>query len=160
MWRGRGRRICEAAFSRLLEGDPGAAVGDVDGAAFLKAEFYDEMLHNEIILVGIDAQMRDFAFAVGDCFRKDPFFRAVSGYSVYRAVGGVGEPGAVFDAAVGFILPDDKGEYAVDRAGIPAEIEVSVLDIPQEKFLLGIAARPLAGVAGACHKVSGVPVDG
>lgn len=109
--------------------------------------------------MGIDAQMRDFAFAVGDCFRKDPFFRAVSGYPVYRAVGGVGEPGAVFDAAVGVVLPDDESEYAVDCTGIPAEIEAPVFDILQEKFFPGIAARPLAGIAGVCHKVSGVLID-
>lgn len=45
------------------------------------------MLHDEIILMGIDAQMRDFAFAVGDCLGKDPFFCTVPGDPVDRAVG-------------------------------------------------------------------------
>ena len=110
-------------------------------------------------MVGVDAQMRDFAFAVGDCFRKDPFFHAVSGDSVDRAVGGVGEPGAVFDAAIGLILADDEGEDTVNCMRIPAEIELPVFDVPEKKFLLGITVRPLGRVAGLYHKRYGVLID-
>ena len=112
-----------------------------------------------IVMMGIDTQMRDFAFAVGDCFCKNPFFCAVSGDSVDRAVGGVGEPGAVFDMAVGCILTDDKGKNAIDHTGIFTEIEPAFSDVPKENLSPRIAVCPLPRVAGSFHKSAGVFID-
>ena len=82
-----------------------------------------------IVLMGIDTQMRDFAFAVGGCFCKNPFFRAVSGDSVDCAVGGIGEPGAVFDMIVGCVLTDDKSKNTIGQTGFLAKVQLLFFDI-------------------------------
>ena len=117
------------------------------------------MLHDVVVTVGIDAQMRDLAFTVSEDFREDALFHAVCGDPVDRAVGGVGQPGAVFDMGIGSIFPDDKGEHTVDCMGIAAEMELSFLYIFKEQFSMRIAVRPLGIVAVLCHKSSGVFVD-
>ena len=67
-------------------GDPGTSVCHMDDAAADEAVLFNEVLHNPVVLVGINADMTDLFPAPGKAFGKHTRLLSVSGHTVDRSV--------------------------------------------------------------------------
>ena len=130
----------------------------IDGAAVDKAQLFDEVLHDRVVTMGINAQMAALLIRPVDTERPDSFFGAVPGDSVYNAVGTVVEPRAVRDLAISRlnILPMDEEERADDLPGIiDADEAVAILYVAVDQRLRRPVRRPpLIGIPVLRHVFS------
>ena len=95
-----------------LKCNPRRVVQYVDDAAPFKSVFLDQMLHDLIVRMRIDAGCGS-ALAVttiwGEKIRDCSVHEVTSGSNTWR----IGEPGAVVDLQIRRILTDDEGKRAV-----------------------------------------------
>ena len=66
-----------------------------------KAQLFDEVLHDRVVTMGIDAQVPALFKRPFDAERPDSFFGAVPSDSVYHAVGTVVKPCSISDISIG-----------------------------------------------------------
>ena len=98
---------------KALVGEARGAVGQPDNAAVGEAVLLDEVLHDAVVAVRVDAQVRVSRGGEIDDRRKDPMVLRVARDAVDDTVGLVGEPGAV-DIIVRWLRGGKKGEVGTE----------------------------------------------
>ena len=101
-------------FASALVGEAFGAVLEPDDAAVGEAVLQDEVLHDAVVAVGVDAEMRIAGGREINDRREDSVGIRVARHSVDDAVRLVGEPGAV-DVGVGGFGRRKEGEVADNR---------------------------------------------
>ena len=96
--------------------NPGAPILHIDDAAFLKAMFFQEVAHNGIVPVGVDADIGNPGQAVGQAFPENAFPGAAAGDAVDGAVGGIVEPLSLSDDPISGVFADDESEDAANQS--------------------------------------------
>ena len=86
------RRRKRGARLYLFKRDSFRAAGDVNDAAAGEAVFQNDVLHDRVVAVGVDAQVRGRLFAIGDDPAEQAVNLPVAGDSVNRAIGRIGKP--------------------------------------------------------------------
>lgn len=111
---GKGSRLrrCHDSHAASLVRNPRAPVLYIDDAAFYKAMLLQQMPHDGIVPVGVDADVGNLCQAVGQAFPEDSFSGAVSGNPVDGAVGGIIQPLALSDDSVGGVFSYNESEDA------------------------------------------------
>ena len=94
----------------FLVRNPRAPVLHIDDAAFPEAMLFQQMPHEGIVPVGVNADVGNLCHAVGQAFPEDSFSCTASGNPVDGAVGGGVEPLPLLDDPVGGVFADDEGE--------------------------------------------------
>ena len=101
-------------FRCILISNAGRAIGQMNDAAAPKAAFGNEMLHDFVIVMGINAQLRAYGFTIIHGGGKYALYGTVGPDAVDGAIGLVIEPLAVFDLSIGGVFPLNQGKDAVD----------------------------------------------
>ena len=135
----------------------------VDGAAAGEAQLLEQVLHDDVVPVGVDAQMAALFIRPVDAEGAHAPAGAVGGDAVHHAVGAVVLPGAAGDLPVGGldILPGSEIEDAQDPARVgDADKAFAFGDVPADQSLRGpVGGAPLVRVAVPGHKAAGIGVD-
>ena len=92
----------------------GRPIRNMDNPAFRKTVFCDDVLHDEVVRMSVNAQMAGGLQAVSDNLRQEAVNAAIAGDRVNRAVWRIGKPLSVFDDAVSRIFPKNECKNAVD----------------------------------------------
>ena len=115
--------------------DPWGVIQDVDDAALFKSVFPDQMLHDFVVCMCIDTQMRDLCLTVSNDLREKSMDRSIRGNLVDGAVWRIGKPGAVVDLQIRRIFTDDEGKDAVQYAAFFEDKELTVTDaVANQRF--------------------------
>ena len=143
----------------FLVRNPRAPVLHIDDAAFPEAMLFQQMPHEGIVPVGVNADVGNLCHAVGQAFPEDSFSCTASGNPVDGAVGGIIQPLALSDDSVGGVFSYNEGEDPGYLSLFFQHMALSVPDIIQQCFPGGPAVAPLAGVSGPAHLFSCICVD-
>ena len=84
----------------------------------VKPFFENDVLHDRVVVVGVDAQVFCCLLAVGNDLAQQAVNLPVAGNRVNRAIRRVGKPGALLDDAVGWVFAENERENAVDCVGL------------------------------------------
>ena len=150
------KMFCEDALLKLFVGDPWRTVREMNDAAACKSVFCNDVLHDLIVMMRVDAKMGDLRFTEGEDLSEEAMDRAVTGDKMDHAVGLCGEPVSVFDLRIGGILFYGKIKGAVNLSvRIRKDILLLRMDVLQKKCGVRKAVHPLKRVAVLCHKGAG-----
>ncbi len=117
--------ISQTGVACFLIGDPRRPVTHMDDAASPKAALCNHILHDMIIFMRIDPQMRYSFLTVRYHFPQQSMHRPISCYPVDRPVYTVRKPFSLLDHAVSLIRPSMTGKSASSACRI-----ISVLLFP------------------------------
>lgn len=92
----------------------GRPIRNMDNPAFRKTVFCNDMLHNEVVRMSVNAQMAGGLQTVSDNLRQEAVNAAIAGDRVNRAVWRIGKPMPIFDNMVSWILSGNECKNAVD----------------------------------------------
>lgn len=154
--RGNGGVWCPSIWREILIGEPLVARPAVYDAAISEAFFQHGVLHHGVVAVGVDAQALVSAEGEGDDAVHDAPHLAAAGNAVDGGVGAVGKPCAVVYLGVGGVVAAAEEEGGDDSALVKAYIAVAAGDVVAQELIGGVAAGPLARVAGGCHETAGM----
>ena len=90
----------------------------MDNPAFRETVFCDDVLHDEVVRMSVDAQMANDLQAVSDNLRQEAMDAPVAGDCVNRAVWRIGKPLPVFDDVVSRIFSENECKNAVDAVAV------------------------------------------
>ena len=136
------------------------AVRHIDGAAAEEALPLCQVLHRQVIGMGIDADIIRLFQTELKCLLEESASGSVTAHAVYGAVWLGVSPCAAFDDSIGWIFTEDKGENASQNL-IPLginfcpDIAVSVLSVLIHLLTGGIAVDPLGMIPVLSHKTAG-----
>ena len=116
------------------------------------------MLHNMIIVMGVDPQMAAFLQAKFHAGSEEPA-TAPGSDSVDRTVGRIAEPRAIIDLTVCRIFSDIKEKHAANLILILGDIQLLPCDIRFQCFPGRVGLPPLIGIAIGSHKSACVCID-
>lgn len=106
-------KIPKSGSGLVLIGDAGRAVLNENDPAAFKAVIEDQFLHNVIVFVGVNAQLRGNALAkIKGSLENAPGF-SVGADSVDGAVGMIVFPCAVLNGKISGVFSENKGKNAV-----------------------------------------------
>ena len=130
---------------------------EVNDAAVSEAMLRKEVLHDEVVAVGVDADVGLAQRAEGEHGGKDAVHVREAGDAVDDVVrGDVIKPGAAVDGGVGGLGRREEGEVAGDPGAIGLYHEATAAgDIGLYPFTGRVAANPLVHIAGSAHYASG-----
>ena len=143
-----------------LVSDAGALVAGIDDAAALETMFQQDVLHHEVVAMGIYAEVGTAFRAPGQAGIGNAFYPAVGGQAVDDMVGGVVQPLAVVNAGVGRVFTGNEAERADKGAGfVQAHIAGASVDFFLQQFGRRVAFVPLVRVAVSPHELAGIGID-
>lgn len=137
---------------------PGRSVICCDDPTIGKSGFCDQMLHDLIIFVGVDAQMGRPGFAVVHARREYPLLASVTCHAVDNCVRIRIMPRAV-NAGISGILAGNKRKGAADPILSADHIQLLFPDIRPKGLFPGAAGSPLGRISMGCHKATGAGVN-
>ena len=119
----------------------------------------DQMAHDGVVLVGVDAQVGHASLTEVHTGGKQAVNRAVAGHPVDGAVGCAGAPGPLDDAVVG-LIPQAEDKGPMDDSVLVKDVQLTPLQIRLQILREGVTVAPLGGVAVLGHEAAGRAVDG
>ena len=150
--------------SAALESDARRAVVRIDDAAAKKAVAGKDVLHRQVVRVGVAAQRRILQGALirtpADAEIGKPRDASGGGEAVDRAVNAVIFPAAVLDMGIGGIVSDTKHENGFDEAVFFTYKKPVQRDVIFQNSPVGITVYPLGRIALLSHKGTGVFING
>lgn len=139
--------------------DTGTSVADIDRASRRKAEFSENVLHDLIVPMGINTQVRTNSETVFRRLFYHSGSRSVASNTVDNAIrASIVRPFSVFDTGVCGIISDTEKESSADFSGdvIGYYVTVTGGDIRLNVGLCRSGRAPLIRIPGAPHELTGV----
>ena len=136
-----------------LVGEPLVAVGQIDDAAIGEAQFGEQVAHDDIVAVGVDAYVVGVLETVLEDGLEHALAALCAGDAMDDVVGSllVG-PLALVDGGIGRFGTGYEGEGGDGLTGVVEHhIAVAALDVALEGLFVGISVDPLVHVAAAPH---------
>ena len=125
----------EGCSGPSLVSDAWALVAGIDDAAALEAVLQQDVLHHEVVVMGIYTEVGTVFRAPGQAGIGNAFYPAVGGQAVDDMVGGIVQPLAVVNAGIGRVLTGDEAERADKGVGfVQADIAGASVDFFQQQF--------------------------
>ena len=134
----------------------------IDRAAADKAQFAQQVLHDDVVLMGVDAQVRALSKSPVQAEFTDALPCAVAGDAVDHAVGTVIQPFSICNDRIGrlYVLPPKEEESPDDPSFVGTDVAVSPVDIlADQSFRRPVRRPPLVRIALLRHEAAGAGVD-
>ena len=132
----------------LLVGEALVAAEQVDDAAIGEAVALDYVTHDDVVAMGVDAQVTSHCHAVVHHVIEDTMTAGGTGQAVDDVVWLVVKPLAIVNSLVGRFRSRDEGKRGhYFPALLNAEVAVAVIDVIIYRHAAGIAVDPLVHVA-------------
>ena len=135
----------------------------MDRAAMDEAEFSDKVLHNDIVIMGVDTEMSALIVCPVDAEHADASLGTVGSDPVNNALRAVIQPAAFCDLPIGRFNIRSAGEKECtdDRSCIVCtDITVTVCNIlPDQCFRRPAGRPPLIWISVVRYELPCVPID-
>ena len=139
----------------ILIGETFAACRRVDDATIAEAGFEDEVAHEVVIAMCVDAKRVVAVHGIAQDELHDAVCLAVARHAMDGGVGGGGGPGTVVDDGIRGVVARAKHEGGNEAAVLLDGVAGAGGDVGKEDVVAGIAVNPLAGVAALRHEAAG-----
>ena len=139
----------------ILIGEAFAACRRMDDAAIAEAGFEDEMAHEVVVAMRVDAKRVVAAHGIAQDELHDAVYLAVARHAMDGGVGGGGGPGTVVDDGIRGVVARAKHEGGDEAAVLLDGVAGAGGDVGKEDVVAGIAVDPLGGVAALRHEAAG-----
>ena len=146
--------VASALFQPLVGKALGAGC-DIDDAAVLESVFEKVVLHNQIVTVGVDADIvRDPVQVLHHYIEHAPDLRQFR-HPVNHIIGLVViQPGTIVNAGISGIRGRDAGEIGHDAPILLHHLPIPRADVPPHHLFGGVTFGPLVGIARGQHDVT------
>ena len=132
----------------------------MDDAALGKAVFFQQVLHDLVVGVGVGPQALAVLQTPGDHSGGNAGVPARRSQPVDGAVGqGIVQPLAILDPGIGGVRAKDKGKHALQLAVDKVEEQPVGINVLFQQFLRREMISPLGGVAGIRHRLPGAGIN-
>ena len=139
----------------ILIGETFAACRRVDDATIAEAGFEDEVAHEVVIAMCVDAKRVVAVHGIAQDELHDAVCLAVARHAMDGGVGGGGGPGTVVDDGIRGVVARAKHEGGNEAAVLLDGVAGAGGDVGKEDVVAGIAVDPLGGVAALRHEAAG-----
>ena len=140
----------------FLVGNAGCAILHMDDAALGKAVFFQQVLHDLVVGVGVGPQALAVLQTPGDHSGGNARVPARRSQPVDGAVGqGIVQPLAILDPGIGGVRAKDKGKHALQLAVDKVEEQPVGINVLFQQLLRREMISPLGGVARIRHRLPG-----
>ena len=139
----------------ILIGQSFFAIPAINDAAIDEARLENEMLHDAVVAVGVDAQGGVTLQGEVKNRLEDALHFSRTGDAMDGGVWAMMGPGTLFNYIVGRVVPSSQEEGGHNFSMVDAHVAVAALNVGGELLPAGIAFGPLMRVAGGYHKASG-----
>ena len=139
----------------ILIGEAFAACRRVDDATIAEAGFEDEVAHEVVIAMCVDAKRVVAVHGIAQDELHDAVCLAVARHTMDGGVGAGGGPGSVVDDGIRGIVARAKHEGGDDLSATLNDVAGAGGDVGKEDVVAGIAVDPLGGVAALRHEAAG-----
>ncbi len=139
----------------ILIGEAFAACRRVDDAAIAEAGFEDEVAHEVVVAMCVDAERVVAVHGIAQDELHDAVCLAVARHTMDGGVGGGGGPGSVVDDGIRGVVARAKHEGGNEAAVLLDGVAGAGGDVGKEDVVAGIAIDPLGGVAALRHEAAG-----
>ena len=139
----------------ILIGEAFAACRCVDDATIAEAGFEDEVAHEVVVTMCVDAKRVVAAHGIAQNELHDAVCLAVARHAVDGGVGGGGGPGTVVDDGIRGVVARAKHEGGNNLSATLDGVAGAGGDVGKEDVVTGIAVDPLGGVAALRHEAAG-----
>ncbi len=139
----------------ILIGEAFAACRRVDDATIAEAGFEDEVTHEVVVAMCVDAKRVVAVHGIAQNELHDAVCLAVARHAVDGGVGGGGGPGTVVDDGIRGVVARAKHEGGNNLSATLDGVAGAGGDVGKEDVVTGIAVDPLGGVAALRHEAAG-----
>ena len=139
----------------ILIGEAFAACRCVDDATIAEAGFEDEVAHEVVVAMCVDAERVVAVHGIAQDELHDAVCLAVARHAMDGGVGGRGGPGTVVDDGIRGVVARAKHEGGNEAAVLLDGVAGAGGDVGKEDVVAGIAVDPLGGVAALRHEAAG-----
>ena len=139
----------------ILIGEAFAACRRVDDATIAEAGFEDEVAHEVVVAMCVDAKRVVAVHGIAQDKLHDAVCHAVARHAMDGGVGGGGGPGTVVDDGIRGVVAGTQREGGDDLSATLNDVAGAGLDVGKEDVVGGIAVDPLGGVAALRHEAAG-----
>ena len=139
----------------ILIGEAFAACRRMDDATIAEAGFEDEMAHEVVVTMRVDAKRVVAVHGIAQDELHDAVCLAVARHAMDGGVGGGGGPGTVVDDGIRGVDAGTQREGGDDLSVTLYDVAGVGLDVGKEDVVAGIAVDPLGGVAVLRHETAG-----
>ena len=139
----------------ILIGEAFAACRRVDDATIAEAGFEDEVAHEVVVAMCVDAKRVVAVHGIAQDELHNAVCLAVARHAVDGGVGGGGGPGSVVDDGIRGVGTGTQREGGDDLSVTLNDVAGAGLDVGKEDVVAGIAVDPLGGVAALRHEAAG-----
>ena len=139
----------------ILIGEAFAACRRVDDATIAEAGFEDEVAHEVVVAMRVDAKRVVAVHGIAQDELHDAVCLAVARHAMDGGVGGGGGPGAIIDDGIRGVVARAKHEGGNEATVLLDGVAGAGGDVGKEDVVAGIAVDPLGGVAALCHEAAG-----
>ena len=139
----------------ILIGEAFAACRCVDDATIAEAGFEDEVAHEVVVAMCVDAERVVAAHGIAQDELHDAVYLAVARHAMDGGVGAGGGPGTVVDDGIRGVVARAKHEGGNEATALLDGVAGAGGDVGKEDVVAGIAVDPLGGVAVLRHEAAG-----
>ena len=139
----------------ILIGEAFAACRRVDDATIAEAGFEDEVAHEVVVAMCVDAERVVAVHGIAQDELHDAVYLAVARHAMDGGVGAGGGPGTVVDDGIRGVVAGTQREGGDDLSVTLNDVAGAGLDVGKENVVGGIAVDPLGGVAVLRHETAG-----
>ena len=139
----------------ILIGEAFAACRRVDDATIAEAGFEDEVAHEVVVAMRVDAKRVVAVHGIAQDELHDAVCLAVARHAMDGGVGGGGGPGTVVDDDIRGVVARAKHEGGNDLSATLNDVAGAGGDVGKEDVVAGITVDPLGGVAALRHEAAG-----
>ena len=139
----------------ILIGEAFAACRRMDDAAIAEAGFEDEVAHEVVVAMCVDAKRVVAVHGIAQDELHDAVCLAVARHAMDGGVGAGGGPGTVVDDGIRGVVARAKHEGGNDLSATLNDVAGAGGDVGKEDVVAGIAVDPLGGVAALRHEAAG-----
>ena len=127
----------------------------MDDATIAEAGFKDEMAHEVVVTMCVDAERVVAAHGIAQDELHDAVCLAIARHAMDGSVGGGGGPGTVVDDGIRGVVARAKHEGGNEATALLDGVAGAGGDVGKEDVVGGIAVDPLGGVTALRHETAG-----
>ncbi len=139
----------------ILIGEAFAACRRVDDATIAEAGFEDEVTHEVVVAMCVDAKRVVAVHGIAQDELHDAVCLTVARHAMDGGVGAGGGPGSVVDDGIRGVVARAKHEGGDEAALLLDGVAGAGGDVGKEDVVTGIAVDPLGGVTALRHEAAG-----